>query len=169
MRKYFLTCAVALLATSTANATTDYAEVTAKATIQVAGTISCSDMDFGTIVMKANNSATAIGGEWSYGDDENYYDRNQILSISNRNINPRCVTSIDSSADMDAIAQNVSTPNSIYLTGTKSNDKLTVSDFTVYVDDSESTMIIDVDSALYIPANITADTYTGSFTLTVTY
>jgi len=55
MRKYFLLSAVALLATSTANATTDYAEVTAKATIEVATEFTCDEINWGTIVVKANN------------------------------------------------------------------------------------------------------------------
>ena len=36
MRKYFLLSALALMISGTANATTDYAEVTAKSTIEVA-------------------------------------------------------------------------------------------------------------------------------------
>jgi len=60
MRKYFLLSAVALLATSTANATTDYAEVTAKATIEVAGTFDCPEIDFGKIVVKQNNAESRV-------------------------------------------------------------------------------------------------------------
>jgi len=55
MRKYFLLSAIALLAATNVNATTDYAEVTARAKIEVANTFECDDVDWGTIVVKAEN------------------------------------------------------------------------------------------------------------------
>ena len=64
MRKYFLLSAVAALAASTANATTDYAEVTARATIQVAGTLDCeSSIDWGTIVVKQGHGDITIASD----------------------------------------------------------------------------------------------------------
>ena len=99
MRKYFLLSAVALLATSTANATTDYAEVTAKATIEHAGTLDCpSEWDFGTIVIKPNNEALVIddgdstssdfiqmsgGGERFMCDEIGVYANDYTIALTN--------------------------------------------------------------------------------------
>ena len=75
MRKYFLLGATVLLAVNTANATTDYAEVTAKATIEVARQFECTDFDFGTIVIKENNPETTV----VIGDGFEEYDESIIL------------------------------------------------------------------------------------------
>ena len=73
MGKYFLLSAVALMLTSNANATTDYAEVTAKATIEVAEQFECDEIDFGTIVVKQGNEEFTIG-DISTGGDVSHID-----------------------------------------------------------------------------------------------
>ncbi|MBE6450510.1 MAG: hypothetical protein E7016_00930 [Alphaproteobacteria bacterium] len=150
MRKYFLISAVALLATSTANATTDYAEVTAKATIEVAGSLNCDDMDFGTIVVKQNNKAATIRLHLTNDFDPRVsYDSDDILSVAD--INP---------ANCDNIVDR-NLPTAIPLTN-GSGAKMLVTDFDI-MDDAV------ICGTLNIPANVKAGEYTGSFTATTTY
>ncbi|MBE6451829.1 MAG: hypothetical protein E7016_07735 [Alphaproteobacteria bacterium] len=146
MRKYFLLSAVALLTATTANATTDYAEVTAKATIEVANLVTCTNIDYGTIVVKKDNRATYGSifddgeGNISYGQD--------VISVSNSKPNSEC--------------SDVMTPqeSSIKLTnGSGGELELEIwneGDTTIY-------------SSLFIPAKVSAGVYTGSFTATRTY
>ncbi|MBQ2811199.1 MAG: DUF4402 domain-containing protein [Alphaproteobacteria bacterium] len=147
MRKYFLISAVALLAATNANAAPDYAEVTAKATIEVAGTFECTDMDFGTIVVKQNNKETTLVENLSESKSMGY-NVDDIISISGEGYS-RCTT--------NSSILNVSEPN-ITLSNA-SNDKLSLS-----VEDVGGFL----GGTLIIPANVKAGEYTGSFTVTVT-
>ena len=154
MRKYFLLSAVAMLMTTTANATTDYAEVTAKATIQVAGTIECTDIDYGTIVVKQGNEKIHI-----VGYDE--YESKDILSITTVRDQAVCYTN-----DGYSQAGDFSYPNSVTLSGTTSDTPLTL---TLYDPAWGANNDAWLMPELTIPANVKADTYTGSFTMTYTY
>jgi len=153
MRKYFLLSAVALMAATTANATTDYAEVTAKATIEVAGTFSCSDMNFGTIVVKQQNAETTI----SYGEglENTRYDKTSILSVTNVS-NSLCST-------LTTEDTGVSFPESIELTANGKSTKL------IYYPEMDIEYAPSFYGILKIPAQVQAGEYTGSFTVTHTY
>jgi len=147
MRKYFLLSAVALLVATSANATTDYAEVTAKATIEVATKFSCDNIDYGTIVVKQNNSPFVIDAELGVVDDTNslisWSGDTGITGVST------CGITFD-----DDFNENVTLKNN-------NGDKITLSVYSRY-DDS---FLI---SALRIPAQVKPGEYTGSFTVTVT-
>ena len=149
MRKYFLLSAVALLATSTANATTDYAEVTAKATIEVAGTFTCDDIDFGTIVVKQGNEAIIL--DTSGPQFEPYGDLLSINSFSSPSCykaNGEPVTEDPLFFDMDTIYLKNINGDGMALQPTYSDGIL--------------------NAILTIPANVKPGEYTGSFTLTIT-
>ncbi|MBQ2810674.1 MAG: DUF4402 domain-containing protein [Alphaproteobacteria bacterium] len=153
MRKYFLLSAVALMITGTANATTDYAEVTAKATIEVAGTFTCSDMNFGTIVVKQGNSEIIIDGELA--EVGNINDNDDLISISGVSMSTCSVSDNDDYVPMIKFSENL-------LTLTNDNgDEITVSGFT--------SNIQRIFGTLVIPSNVKAGDYTGSFTVTHTY
>ncbi|MBE6450346.1 MAG: DUF4402 domain-containing protein [Alphaproteobacteria bacterium] len=165
MRKYFLLSAVALLAASTANATTDYAEVTAKATIEVANTFTCSELNFGTIVMKQNNEKTEL---WLTHDgsslDSYDIDSTNIISATDYDT-ANC--SFDS-----VVAGNITLPTSIQLTGVNTSEKLTVDSFGyagVGGEPDVSFNKLHIGAMLHIPSKVTADEYIGSFTVSVVY
>ena len=147
MRKYFLLSAVALLATSTANATTDYAEVTAKATIEVAGTFTCGDINWGTIVVKQNNKETYI---------------DLLIETS-------------SEAGPDVLSYEPISEGGSYCDLSQSAHYEYDKDITLTSDEG-NTMTASVynegeklGGKLNIPANVKAGDYTGSFTVTATY
>ena len=143
MRKYFLTCAVALLATSTANATTDYAEVTAKATIEVANELSCTEMNWGTIIVKQNNEEFSVifdGGS----------DSHDLISVSG-NGEVTCSQSIGEVAldDEEFTLKNANADTISLIHVAQENYRIT--------------------GDLLIPANVKPGVYTGSFTVTYTH
>ncbi|MBE6450726.1 MAG: hypothetical protein E7016_02045 [Alphaproteobacteria bacterium] len=144
MRKYFLLSAVALMLTSTANATTDYAEVTAKATIQVAGTFTCNNLDYGTIVVKQDNEDMVIEDNMSESED--------FISMSGSG---DVVCNVNDFGNDDI-------ENTLDLLSSTSDDVLTL----VYGASNEMNSLF---TALHIPANVAAGVYEGSFTLTRTY
>ncbi|MBE6451381.1 MAG: hypothetical protein E7016_05400 [Alphaproteobacteria bacterium] len=145
MRKYFLLSAVALLSISTANATTDYAEVTARATIEVAGTFECDDIDFGTIVVKQNNGGMVVGDPLIEGT---------IGSAS-----PDFISATGSPYSFCTVLPQ---DTQEYRTLLKNSNGDSLSLVTM-VDNSS------VYSELTIPAKVKAGEYTGAFTVTVTY
>ncbi|MBE6451778.1 MAG: hypothetical protein E7016_07465 [Alphaproteobacteria bacterium] len=154
MRKYFLLSAVALLATSTANATTDYAEVTAKATIEVAGTFSCSPINYGTIVVKQGNEAFVID---EYGTSTS----DDLISAGNSSVHSMC--SSDSEPEDYYLAEN-QTFDDVVLTN-KNGDIITLINVHAGAESSASSIYV----SLKIPADVKAGDYTGSFTVTKTY
>ena len=157
MRKYFLLGVAALLSASTANATTDYAEVTAKATIEVAGTLTCKNIDFGTIVVKQNNGASTITIDTE--DDLTQLD-GDILSTSDlSNAKFFCGDVSDPTATPMGVG-NLSFPRSVTIKN-DSNDEMTISFEDNYVD--------GVNTILSIPPQVGEGDYTGSFTVTYTY
>ncbi|MBQ2811056.1 MAG: DUF4402 domain-containing protein [Alphaproteobacteria bacterium] len=163
MRKYFLLSAVALLAASTANATTDYAEVTAKATIEVANTFTCSELNFGTIVMKQNNAESYL---WLLHDGSSIdYDLDvDVISATDYST---ATCSFDS-----VISERVTLPDSIQLTGVNTSEKLTVDSFGYATSGGEPDVSFNklhIGAMLHIPSKVTADEYIGSFTVSVVY
>ncbi|MBQ2810533.1 MAG: DUF4402 domain-containing protein [Alphaproteobacteria bacterium] len=147
MRKYFLLSAVALLTATSANATTDYAEVTAKATIEVAGTFECSDIDFGTIVVKQGNEDIYLSSNGTSMSDD-------LISVSGDG-NFSCSSSYLNLDNLLEI-EDVSLTN-------ESGDTLTLTNLALDV----SLGYIGRD--LIIPADVKAGDYTGSFTIILTY
>ncbi|MBE6450758.1 MAG: hypothetical protein E7016_02205 [Alphaproteobacteria bacterium] len=149
MRKYFLLSAVALLAATSANATTDYAEVTARATIEVAGTFSCTDLDFGTLVFKQGNEAFNYGVDGYFGTGT--YTHKDLISASNISFNCELPLGIYNAAITDITLKN------------ENSDELTLN------------LLLGMANSFWyepfleIPANIQPGTYTGTFTITLTY
>ena len=143
MRKYFLLSAVAMLITTTANATTDYAEVTAKATIEVAGTFSCPEIDFGTIVVKQGNEEFVISDNTSESEDLISMSGYSNISVCD---NEQAIDNLESSTELTSAEGNKLSLNIVTNT------------------DSE-----DIHTELTIPANVKPGEYTGSFTVTATY
>ncbi|MBE6450554.1 MAG: DUF4402 domain-containing protein [Alphaproteobacteria bacterium] len=154
MRKYFLLSAVALLTATTANATTDYAEVTAKATIEVASVFSCSDLNFGKIVVKNGHEDTYVVLGY-----EVEYDKENIISFSEYEM-AACNNLLEVTGNDSIMLDHATLPETITLSG-PNGSKLTVSDYQIFD--------WDFGGKLNIPAGIQAGEYTGSFTVTVTY
>ncbi|MBE6451719.1 MAG: hypothetical protein E7016_07155 [Alphaproteobacteria bacterium] len=155
MRKYFLLSAVALLATSTANATTDYAEVTAKATIEVANQLECVSTSIGWgIVVKQNNDDIVITNDTSASSD--------LISLTSGNPGDTNEgTTFCSMTENDTF----SLPDSVPL---KNGDKVIT--FTPKAEfDEMGWEGARIYGDLFIPANITAGDYIGTFTITKTY
>ncbi|MBQ2810955.1 MAG: hypothetical protein IJF12_02175 [Alphaproteobacteria bacterium] len=155
MRKYFLLSAVALMISGTANATTDYAEVTAKATIEVANILSCTEMDWGKIVVKDDNEGLVIDSSCASTSDD-------LISVSKNDMSAKCTVPASGSfsdSDLDG-----GVFSDITLTGTKGGT-LTVTEPYMVTQDTFSAIYANLN----IPANVVADEYTGSFTFTYTY
>ena len=150
MRKYFLLSAVALLTTSTANATTDYAEVTAKATIEVAGTLECSDWNWGIIVVKQNNAEFTM-------DSDGTTESKDVISYDNggQDALVHCTIPNNSTSSWyDGLELSD-------ITLTSGSNKITIKNVYAYLS--------FINGTLSIPANVKAGEYTGSFTVTHTY
>jgi len=145
MRKYFLLSAVALLATSTANAKTDYAGDNARATIEVAGDLNCEDIDWGTIVVKRQNEAFTI-------DSSGKTNSSDLISISGRG-DAECM-----GAEWDVYT--FSSVTDTKLTN-ENGDEITLTNIT------HDTAFVKAN--LNIPAHVQPGEYTGSFTVTQTY
>ncbi|MBQ2810611.1 MAG: hypothetical protein IJF12_00400 [Alphaproteobacteria bacterium] len=158
MRKYFLLSAVALMLTTTANATTDYAEVTAKATIEVASEITCDELDWGTIVVKANNPEFTLSTDTIAGDAE---DMPSIISVSGYSLDGKCYKDgviFDSYGPDDIIPMTFSTTSTTLKNA--NGDELGL---------ALSWEADHIYSTLTIPANVKAGEYTSSFTATFIY
>ncbi|MBQ8870062.1 MAG: DUF4402 domain-containing protein [Alphaproteobacteria bacterium] len=138
----------------TANATTDYAEVTAKATIEVAGTIDCTDLNFGTIVMKQNNKDSVLTLDYNNVDEEVTSTLTEdLLSVSNASV---AVCRMEDPTKFKI-------PTSVILTG--ANGSMTVSLTTQDTGTTASRIL----GSLSIPTDVKAGEYTGSFIVTYTY
>ena len=165
MRKYFLLSAVALLTATNANATTDYAEVTAKATIEVANQMECSDWDLGTIVIKSNNPTTTITTDTITLD----YDSDIILSISNGTNSYSLVCYVsDYTGNYSNIT--VGVPNAIKLTGKTNGDQIIINNITSDAhDDASGGIELAINGTFNIPASVKADDYESVFTVNMVY
>ena len=155
MRKYFLLSAVALLAASTANAETEYAEVTVKATLVDANQFSCSDMDFGIIVLK---SGAMIASTVTLQNTGEPITTGKILSVSGTNT-PLCEHARGEQVE-------VNFPESLTLTSIHTGEEMTVTNFEKVNDNGYEFNII---ATLNIPETYADDEYIGTFTLTSTY
>ena len=155
MRKYFLLSAVALMATTTANATTDYAEVTAKATIEVANTLNCAPNEFGWhIVVKQNNSDILITMNQS-GIVSNSSDFISLSEIDGLNGATTTACFFVEGADINI-------PDTIALkNGTK---EIVLTPVLLPMGN-----MLAIAGDISIPANITAGDYIGTFTISQTY
>ncbi|MBE6451080.1 MAG: hypothetical protein E7016_03860 [Alphaproteobacteria bacterium] len=152
MRKYFLLSAVALMAATSANATTDYAEVTAKANIQVAKKITCTDVGFDNIVVKENNSAVTIQHDGGFPNGD-------VFSASFTR--GRCYNGDPETGEMISDLDGFEfLTNDIELTATGGSEGVFLS---VYTADDE------ILGNLEIPASVKAGAYEGHFTITKTY
>ncbi|MBQ2811252.1 MAG: DUF4402 domain-containing protein [Alphaproteobacteria bacterium] len=165
MRKYFLLSAVALLATTTANAGTDYAEVTAKATIEVAAQGSCSNLNFGTIVVKANNAESTVKITQLHADDTaTVTTTGDILSVSD------AVASIcDFEGDELMGIQDwddLEIPSTVTLNGPSGNITATLEQ--AYNPAGEEYLRL-IGGTLTIPAKILAGDYIGAFTASIVW
>ena len=153
MRKYFLLSAVAILAATNVNATTDYAEITAEATVSVAKVLQCASytLNMGTFTIKEGNNPIDI---MAMDTSSPYYDSSDIINFDIPE------TSYISCYDVDFSSDYATFPNRIDLTGT--THKQTIQAY-LYASGSE------VRGMPIFPADVKADTYTGSFTITYTY
>ena len=154
MRKYFLLSAVALLAATSANATTDYAEITAKATIEVANKYTCSELNFGTIVLKQDNQDSILTLDTDSLLGVASTTTGDILSVSGDLSLPECDGNISNEFPVDP-----SIP-AIKLTD-DAGQELTVSDLGVNGGEANITK-----ATLFIPAGTRKGVFTGTFTLT---
>jgi len=160
MRKYFLLSVAALMISGTANATTDYAEVTAKATIEVASQISCGNIDFGTIVVKQGNEAFDIDLNGDVVDDE----AGDVIKSPGRVASATCHIATGNIVSYEV-------PGSVTLYGKKSNNSKTLAVSLGIQEGGDGVSIYDlvIEPDLTVPADIVSDEYEGAFTLTVTY
>jgi len=151
MRKYFLLSAAALMVATSANATTDYAEVTAKATIEVANLHTCSPLNFGKIVLKKDNAQVSLNLlEYLAGDGS--ISSNQIISITG---------ATGSSCTLNPYDQDYSVTDAT-LTNKEGTGTMTVTNIT---NDGGS----DFWGTLNIPAKAVPGEYEGTFTITYNY
>ncbi|MBE6451818.1 MAG: DUF4402 domain-containing protein [Alphaproteobacteria bacterium] len=156
MRKYFLLSVAALMMTTSANAKTDYAEVTAKATIEVAGSLVCDNLNFGTIVVKQGNAPSTVTT-----DDATNTFTGDIISVSAKEGEKLGYGYCHPSSDPENFGV-----------------EITLSDTQVVLKDTDGhTMTADINNGngsmitgtLNIPGNVTAGTYTGTYTVTYNY
>ena len=159
MRKYFLLSAIALLATSTANAD-NYAEIEMTAKITEANSITCSPLNFGHIVLDNKNVSND-------GSIKILFDG---FEITDHGSGKRIVAVNDSSAAICDISNGstITFPDNAKITGP--NVDLLVGDFQAYYD-SEMGDVYRIGATLYIPGEMESlsGNYTGSFTVTTTY
>ncbi|MBE6450643.1 MAG: DUF4402 domain-containing protein [Alphaproteobacteria bacterium] len=142
MRKYFLLSAVALLATSTANAATRYAEVTAKAELVTANTFEkYSDLDFGVIAIKSNNKDSTV----TISKNSVVSHTGDVLSVDNATL-----------ATFDDL-NSMHFPETVTIKNGENTLSISLSD--------ESTGGFAIGGTLNIPANVPVGVYTGSFTV----
>ncbi|MBE6451452.1 MAG: hypothetical protein E7016_05770 [Alphaproteobacteria bacterium] len=143
MKKYLLLFLFTFL-TTVANATTDYAEVTATATIEVAEVIQCENsvLNFGDLAIKSGNKASTVtvGSTTSSTGD--------VIATKNTST----ATCSDSTLDWDSVGD-------VTLTSKDTTDTLTMSN--IGLDGNNN-----VTATLYIPENTDSGTYTGTFTVT---
>ena len=154
MRKYFLLSAVALMAATTANAETNYAEVTASAEVELASSFSCGDLHFGKLVIKKINEESYI----TFDGPDGYYSYGDILSDgADTGFNSGC-SEID-----NYDTANITIPD-VELTADGVDTKLTLSELNVGEYDEERGHHY-ISGKLNIPANVKAGYYSNSFTI----
>ncbi|MBQ2811169.1 MAG: DUF4402 domain-containing protein, partial [Alphaproteobacteria bacterium] len=130
---------------------------TAKATIEVAGTIECEDFDWGTIVVKQGNEEFLLPNSLD-GDIIS----DDFISISGSSSNEYSYGVINCNYTGDSWEFDGSHSGQPFELTNETGDKIhgVIAD---YYDFDE------LSADLTIPANVKAGNYTGSFTVSVTY
>ncbi|MBE6451454.1 MAG: hypothetical protein E7016_05780 [Alphaproteobacteria bacterium] len=143
MSKYFVLILAFMLASTNVNATTDYAEVTAKATIEIAEVIQCpvDKISFGVITVKLNNTSSTV----TIGDGQTTF-TGDVISVSG-----------EKAANCGNVDLNW---NNVAVTITnEEDDALIINNFKV---DSS----YNIGGTLHIPPQAGAGSYTGTFMVT---
>lgn len=140
-----------MLATTTANATTDYAEVTARAKIEVANSVECTDLDWGTIVVKQNNQEFTLD---AYDPSKS---QTEVISYDNNKGESSC-SGIGGNGSYNL-------PDSLTLTSDNGGNPLTLH---LYRDSFEDGFFL-LGSSLTVPANVKTGNYEAHFTVSFTY
>ena len=155
MRKYFLLGVAALMTTTSVNAKTDYAEVTAKATIEVATNFTCDEIDWGTIVVKQNNRQFTIYGTDSNGNIDDYFgpDSSELISASK-------YPSFRCNFNGESYNQHFSNFSETFDITNENGDKISAT----VGSEGENEVTF-----LTIPANVKPGNYTGAVTISYTY
>ncbi|MBQ8870936.1 MAG: DUF4402 domain-containing protein [Alphaproteobacteria bacterium] len=149
MRKYFLTTAAAFLSATNVMAATDYVEVSINANISSAKVISCSNLNFGDIVVKEGNATSTLtiapsGYVNATGDVVDY--QNQSRAVC-QNMN--------ASFDDDATS-------SVQLIRENGSERI---DAEIGYNSADNA----IWGTLNIPSNVTVGNYIGTHTVLLTY
>ncbi|MBQ2810689.1 MAG: DUF4402 domain-containing protein [Alphaproteobacteria bacterium] len=163
MRKYFLLSAVALMSASNVMAASESGTFQAKAQVNIVNHVTCSDMDFGTIYLKAGNARSTI-----YMDAaENIEITGDITSYTGQK--PAKCT-LTGTFDFEDMAYNLIIDDKLELTGGTGDDYDGMDGYPAWID-SVSTDVegneITIGGTLNIPAKFTGGTLTGTFTFTI--
>ena len=157
MRKYFLISAVAILAATNANADMQYAEINTNVTIRYVDAFECSDLEWGILTLKKNHGEIIVHGDGSVDGD-----KVGLLDFGNGGAFSNC-----SYIGSEYIGpENFNLPETVQLTGADSNNNISMKDIQTAFDGD---YILIISGSLYIPADAEADTYNGTFTISVTY
>ncbi|MBE6451360.1 MAG: hypothetical protein E7016_05290 [Alphaproteobacteria bacterium] len=158
MRKYFLTTAVALLATSTANAEALNSTVQVNAKVEYVTDMTCTPLNFGTIYLKSGNSKSTLDLEFM-GTTGNIVEVTGA-SVGKCNFNPVY--------DDDGVYVN---PNYIISGLMEELDRLSLydngEDIVAYVDNIRVHGDGNIYAQLTIEGDVPAQSYSGSFSITV--
>ena len=143
MKKYFLSMCFVFLTISNVNSATDYAEVTARASIQVAEVVECENpiMNFGSLAVKANNeeSSVALGANSTTQNGD-------VVAVNNAST----ATCSNQELNWEAVGD---------VTLTNNNGKtVTITDIGVDANNN-------VTGNLIIPKNADSGEYVGTFTV----
>ena len=151
MRKYFLISTVALLAASNVNAQISYSSnFTASASIQYPTTMNCSELKFGTVMLKNNTEEATV--TLNYGSETH---SDNVYSVENY-----AQSVCDYGDSLGDIVNLLSvTPDSITLTNA-SDAQLTV-DLHSYIGDGN----LKIGGTLTIPAGTSAGDYSATVTI----
>ncbi|MBE6450670.1 MAG: DUF4402 domain-containing protein [Alphaproteobacteria bacterium] len=162
MRKYFLTCAVAVLTVSTANAEDYTGTIQVSATVKNVTSISCSEMTFGDIYVPSNNPTSMLTLDYNSATGTLITGDNGVLA--NGIESARCIfqSSVENA--------NVILPQMLILTNANNPEAaLLVSQFTSGPAGHDSVgYYLGIGGTLFIPENIPVGEYTGSFSVLVT-
>ena len=147
MRKYFLLSAVAMLMATNVNAENNaYSELAVNVTIAHANEVNCSDVNFGTLYLKAGHSDVNV---------------RLIDDVTTESDSPDFVSA---DAPMAAYCQ-LNTPSVMYF----SSETVTLSaegESKVLTFKPEQWDDNSINGTLSIPAGVTPTSYTGSFEVT---
>ncbi|MBQ2810675.1 MAG: hypothetical protein IJF12_00730 [Alphaproteobacteria bacterium] len=161
MRKYFLTCAVALLATTNVNAAS-YAEIQMLAKVTEANSVECTPLNFGHIVLDGNNDSESYVKILM--DNVEISDTDRVISVTDYT-SSYCTGLTD-------LTPTASFPSYATLTGPNGN--LNIRDFKLYTRD-EGGIDNYIGATLYFYDDTSgglsdhSGDYEGTVTVTFTY